>query len=237
MNWLARLTISNRLAMQQHVYDSYAWHQKLWECLPDYPDKKRTEIGFLTRIDELEGRFQCWVLSEAKPSRPTWCPEACFALKEISASFLEHRFYRFDIVVNPVQTKVVRAESGETLYRYDAYGNLLLRPNGKPKRKHGKKVPIVGHDALCAWIEKKGNEGGFRVCTVQPLAVLSHQAKSFSKKGRDGAPGQVAYHAGVQFRGVLEVVDRAAFAKTYRSGIGSAKGFGFGLFLLAPFQP
>jgi CRISPR system Cascade subunit CasE len=42
------------------------------------------------------------------------------------------------------------------------------------------------------------------------------------------------YHGGVQFRGILEVTDPAQFAETYRQGIGSAKGFGFGLMLLAP---
>jgi CRISPR system Cascade subunit CasE len=43
-----------------------------------------------------------------------------------------------------------------------------------------------------------------------------------------------AYHGGVQFRGILEVTDRERLIQTYESGIGSAKGFGFGLLLLAP---
>jgi CRISPR system Cascade subunit CasE len=50
----------------------------------------------------------------------------------------------------------------------------------------------------------------------------------FSKKGHSG------YHGGVQFRGTLAVGDPVRFAETYHSGIGSAKGFGFGLLLLAP---
>ncbi len=50
----------------------------------------------------------------------------------------------------------------------------------------------------------------------------------FRKKGQGG------YHGGVQFRGILEVTDREKFIETYHAGIGSAKGFGFGLLLLAP---
>jgi CRISPR system Cascade subunit CasE len=46
--------------------------------------------------------------------------------------------------------------------------------------------------------------------------------------------GQAGYHGGVQFRGTLEVTDPVKFAETYQSGIGSAKGFGFGMLLLAP---
>ena len=52
----------------------------------------------------------------------------------------------------------------------------------------------------------------------------------FSKKGQSG------YHGGVQFRGALEVTDQEKFIETYQSGIGSAKGFGFGLLLLAPIK-
>jgi len=45
------------------------------------------------------------------------------------------------------------------------------------------------------------------------------------------------YHGGVQFRGILEVTDPARFSQAYFKGIGSAKGFGFGLLLLSPVQP
>jgi CRISPR system Cascade subunit CasE len=45
---------------------------------------------------------------------------------------------------------------------------------------------------------------------------------------------QSAYHGGVQYRGTLEVTSREDFIKSYQEGIGSAKGFGFGLLLLAP---
>jgi CRISPR system Cascade subunit CasE len=40
-------------------------------------------------------------------------------------------------------------------------------------------------------------------------------------------------HLAVQFDGVLEVTDPAKFLETVRQGIGSAKGFGFGLLSLA----
>ena len=40
-------------------------------------------------------------------------------------------------------------------------------------------------------------------------------------------------HQAVRFEGVLQVVDPVAFQQTLRCGIGSAKGFGFGLLSLA----
>ena len=62
----------------------------------------------------------------------------------------------------------------------------------------------------------------------KPLEIRPMVESHFRKKDLSG------YHGGVQFRGTLEVIDPERFIETYQSGIGSAKGFGFGLLLLAP---
>ena len=123
MNWLARLEVDADIARDEGIWDSYGWHQKLWECFPGVPEAQR---DFLTRIDTLEGAFCLWVLARRKPERPQWCPTVGFAIKEISPSFLAHRHYAFDLRANPVKTIVKRGPNGET----------LLRPDGK--RRHGK---------------------------------------------------------------------------------------------------
>jgi len=225
MSWLARLDIDAETARSESVWDSYGWHQKLWECFPDASDAKR---DFLTRIDPLEGAFRLWILARRKPERPQWCAADNFALKEIADSFLSHRYYAFDLRANPVKTIVQRASSGETLYK----------ANGK--RKSGKRVPLVKQDDLRQWLIQKGKVrcrdqatgldvlGGFRIVEEMPLEISPMIESHFRKKGQAG------YHGGVQFRGTLEVTDRDRFIETYQSGIGSAKSFGFGLLLLAP---
>ncbi|NLG15041.1 MAG: type I-E CRISPR-associated protein Cas6/Cse3/CasE, partial [Lentisphaerae bacterium] len=40
----------------------------------------------------------------------------------------------------------------------------------------------------------------------------------------------------VDASGILEVVERDSFTKGFSQGIGSAKGFGFGLLMLQPIQ-
>ena len=112
MSWLARLEVDAETARAEGISDSYAWHKRLWECYPDAPDAKR---DFLTRIDQLEGAFRLWILARRKPGRPPWCPPDGFALKEIAASFLSHRYYAFDLRANPVKTIVQRGPNGETL--------------------------------------------------------------------------------------------------------------------------
>ncbi len=234
MSWLVRMDIESEIVREERVTDSYSWHKKLWECFPGIPDRSRVEIGFLSRIDILDGSFRLWVMSKIEPLRPSWCPPDDFAINNISTTFLSHRYYAFDLKVNPVKTIVQRGLNGETLYR----------PNGK--RKSGKRVPLVQPDELQAWLIRKGQirsldqstgrdlPGGFQLVKDRPLEIRPMVESYFRKKKLTQEKDQIAFHGGVQFRGTLEVTDSDNFAETYHTGIGSAKGFGFGLLLLAP---
>ena len=226
MSWLARLEIDAEVLHAEGISnDIYAWHKLLWKCYPNTPDAKR---DFLTRIDQLEGAFRFWILAKRKPVRPPWCPPEGFAINEVAPSFLAHRYYAFDLRANPVKTIGQSGSNRET----------LVRPNGK--RKNGKRVPLVKPDELRAWLIRKGKvrcrdketgldvPGGFRIVEEKYLEIGPMVESHFRKKG------QSAYHGGVQFRGILEVTDQINFSDTYHCGIGSAKGFGFGLLLLAP---
>lgn len=220
MTWLARLEVDAEALQTNRISDDiYAWHKMLWECYPDIPDAKR---DFLTRIDQLEGRFLFWILTERKPLRPQWCPADGFALKEVSPSFLDHRYYVFDVRANPVKTIELR----------DSNGNTLLRPDGK--RKNGKRVPLCKPDELRAWLDRKAQAGGFRILEDKPLEISRMIECYFRKKDKKTSKSHSAYHGGVQFRGTLEVFDHSKFKETYRKGIGKARAFGFGLLLLAP---
>jgi CRISPR system Cascade subunit CasE len=200
------MNIDAEAAFAGGVPDSYAWHQRLWACFPGEPDRRR---DFLTRIDALDGAFRLWLLSPSPPSRPAWCPPDRFAVKEIAESFLSHRYYVFNLRANPVKCLVQRNEQGE-------------------RRRHGKRVPLIKPDELREWLERKGEHGGFRIVADRPLDIGPMAKSHFRKKE------QAACHGGVEFRGVLEVTDLTKFKETYYAGVGSAKGFGFGLLLLAP---
>lgn len=213
MSWLVRMTIDLLLAYEKHMTDSYAWHQALWDCFPNEPNKKR---DFLTRIDEHQGCFTAWLLSPEKPFCPAWCPKEQFAIKEISPSFLSHQFYAFDLRVNPTRAVVQLGSNGEPIL------------NEKGKIKRGKRIPLTKKEELLSWIERKALVGGFRLVLSKPLEIGPMVETYFSQKGNR------AYHGGVEFRGILEVTEQREFQETYYSGLGGAKGFGFGLLLLAP---
>ena len=234
MSWLVHMEMDAEIARREGICDSYAWHKRLWECFPGMPDKKRTEIGLLYRVDTLDGAFRIWLLGREKPVRPPWCAPSDFKINEIAPSFFSKRRYAFDLKANPVKTIVQRGPNGETLYR----------PTGK--RQSGKRVPIVKLDELRDWLMKKGEvrcrdqvtgqdiPGGFRIVEDSPLEIRPMVENYFRKRDKAKGKDQAAFHGGVQFRGTLEVTNHERFVETYYSGIGSAKGFGFGLLLLAP---
>lgn len=227
MSWLTRIYISEKTVYEQNIVDSYQWHQRLWECFPGMPHEKR---DFLTRIDQVRGGTRLWILSKKLPTKPIWCHEKDFAVKEIAPSFFSHKYYAFDVRANPVKTVSLRDEKGM----------IVLHAN--KKRTSGKRVPLVKETELRRWIIQKGVvrcrdkdtgediPGGYRLVEGKPLDISRMVEHYFQKKGH------AAYHGGVQFRGILEVTDKERFIETYHAGIGSAKSFGFGLFLLAPVQ-
>jgi CRISPR system Cascade subunit CasE len=213
VTWLARVELVTDDLERLRIADSYAWHQRLWDCFPGAPAHAR---DFLSRVDAFDGAIRAWVLSKRKPVCPVWCPDNAFDARQIAPSFLTHRRYAFDVHVNPTKALVQR----------EADGSPLRRLNGK--RASGKRIPLVDPQDLRAWIERKAIHGGFSISDVKPLEIGPMAKVHFRRKGSAG------YHGGVQFRGVLEVTDPNAFAETYHRGIGSAKAFGFGLLLLAP---
>jgi CRISPR system Cascade subunit CasE len=228
MSWLTRFTVDKEDAFRMKAYDSYAFHRRLWECFPGLPEARRKELGFLTRIDEEERAYILWLLSKCEQVRPAWCDTRSFAVKEIAATYLSHRYYAFDLRANPVRTLPLR----------DEVCSPILRSNGRHSK--GKRVPIVDMDELRAWLLRKaqvrsydadGKEvpGGFRIVQDTPVEIHPMTEVHFRKNEREAA-----YHGGVRFRGVLEVTDRDSFVDTYHCGIGPAKCFGFGLLLLSP---
>lgn len=215
MSWLVRLELNVDAAQSLGLLDAYDWHQRLWECFTNTPTQER---DFLTRIDLLEGVVRAWMLTEREPICPAWCPVENFKFRKVAPTFLSHSHYAFDLRVNPTKSLVQR----------DADGSPKRKANGK--RASGKRVPLVAKDELRAWIDRKAADSGFRISDEKPLEIGPNVNQWFRKKSNSGV------HGGVQFRGILEVTDSAKFAEAWKTGIGSAKAFGFGLLLLSPVQ-
>lgn len=209
MSWLAKMLIEPELATRQRLQltDGYAWHQIAWQAFPSLDERPRT---FLSRLDSAPDGYALMLLSKVhRPERPEWCPEECWAVKPITPAFLQHRNYRFDLRANPTR-KVVKLDA-----------------NGQPT-KNGRRKPLTRIDEQTDWLQRKAMESGFTIVDAPEIGFCQDQV--FRKHSEHGV------HTGVRFRGVLEVTDPPRFEEAFYKGIGSAKGFGFGMLLLRPIQ-
>jgi CRISPR system Cascade subunit CasE len=93
-------------------------------------------------------------------------------------------------------------------------------------KREGKRQGIYTEIDQLAWLYRKADTGGFRVMDAQ--VVSDDKQRAITKDRHE------TVFAAVLFTGVLEVTDCDLFMATLESGIGSAKGFGFGLLSIAP---
>ncbi|MBR4742198.1 MAG: type I-E CRISPR-associated protein Cas6/Cse3/CasE, partial [Desulfovibrio sp.] len=133
MSWLARLTLSREDVVRQRLFDTYDWHQAVWQCFPNMSGQKR---DFLMRLDWLGDTSRLYILSGHQPIKPMWCPINSWAVKEISSHFLEYTKYRFDLLANPTKKLIIRDSAG--------------------LQTKGKRVPLVHEDEQRKWLENKG---------------------------------------------------------------------------------
>jgi CRISPR system Cascade subunit CasE len=208
MGILTKLEIDYETASIKIFSDLYSWHKTAWELFPGKPEAKR---DFLTRLDVTANGFRLYVLSGSKPVKPEWCEYEAFSTKEIAPGFLGHTLYRFDLRANPTRK----------IKKLDSEGNVT---------KNGKRVALLGEKEQMDWLRRKAGENGFKVLENPKPVIDPAERNDFCKHNTPGM------HFGVRFTGALKVTDRKAFGEAFYNGIGSAKGFGFGLLLLKPVE-
>lgn len=207
MSWLARALVSSEVAAEAGLSgtEAYGWHRAAWQAFPGLDGQKRP---FLSRLDATSEGFTLYLLCrDHAPSIPPWCPPAAWAVKPIGPEFIRARAYRFDLRANPTR-RVAK-----------------LGADGQPT-KNGRRTPLTSLAEQIHWLQRKASASGFRLVEVPDVGIRQDQV--FRKRSQHGV------HTGVRFQGVLEVTDPALFETAFYQGIGSAKGFGFGMLLLQP---
>jgi CRISPR system Cascade subunit CasE len=107
---------------------------------------------------------------------------------------------------------------------------------GKPPPAKARRLPCLSYGEQLAWLERKGQEGGFKLVKDEKLSVVP-AGIACAQRTRDREEKPISLF-GVHFDGILEVADDPGrFVQTLREGIGPAKAFGFGLLSLAPAAP
>jgi len=125
------------------------------------------------------------------------------------------------------ETKTIpQAFFERTAYRFQVRVNPTYRQSLHGD-KPGKRLALYKEEDLRPWFQRKFAAIG---CEVLSLELDHLHDELFTKDGKRGK------HVAVDARGALKVVDAALFAEGTRAGIGSAKGFGYGLLMLQPVE-
>lgn len=221
--YLARAQVTYEVAAKRRFTSALAWHHAAWEAydgiIPRRKDKDRAAAGlspgetappdFLYRVEQKDAHVQMLLLSHARPQRPGWCPEPGWQVKPMPDSFFTAPRYYFSLLANPTVCRRETAAPG--------------------KRPRGSRTPVTEREALLSWLTRHGETAGFRPLT-ETVKTIARPRERFFKGDK-----AVTLHA-VDFTGTIEVTDTARFRARYPCGLGSAKGYGFGLLAVAPIQ-
>ena len=207
----------------------YEMHRTLWNRFPSLRRDQASSANLdriLFRVDADRHGSNPFVLVQSD-IEPDWTslpagyqPEP---VKSLELSFAIGQRLRFRLRANPTK-KVGSASKSERLAGV---------------KKNGKRVALFHENDQITWLIEKGQHGGFSLPgqwreekgiqfpNFRVDAVTEGWVRCGKDEHRDGE------FLAVRFDGVLTVADPATFCKTLIAGIGSAKGFGFGLLSIA----
>ena len=220
MTNLVKLSLNYEQLARERIVDSYAWHKKAWMIYSHHPElnersskheKDKGPTPFLSRYTQKNRHIELLLVSDYEPRKPEWCNSDQWQVLKISDDYLSQSTYFFDLYANPTKTVKKINEKGDYT-------------------KNGKRLTLMDEISQIEWLQRKAIRHGFVVRDEIPLQIDKPVNHRFKRKGDKGL------HIGVRFHGVLQVTDKAVFKKAFREGIGTAKGFGFGLLLIKPAQ-
>jgi CRISPR system Cascade subunit CasE len=205
MLYLTRLVLDPRSrTVRRDLADPYELHRTLLRAFPDATDGGPGRVLFRVEPARGEPRFVVLVQSDAAPD---------WSRLNVPGDYL----------LEPPATKPFTPAfaAGQRL-------GFRLRANPTVKRD-GKRRPLLDESEQRAWLDRKAAVAGFRVVRVE----VASEGALCGHKPAEGATLTLTHHA-VRFDGVLAVTDPGQLLHALRGGVGSAKGFGFGLLSLAP---
>lgn len=192
--------------------DPYMIHQLLWQgfCLP-----RGAKRPFLFRADVMGGDVWTGALAKVlvySRERPDWEIDG---MVEYQCDLWEPKLrrgeeYRYFVRANPTQSR-----KGDV-----QFGHLTSE---QFRAIRGKREPIRDNGERKQWLHGKGEQFGFELLTVR----LSGSASANWQRGK-----RKGVYDGVDFDGVLRVIEPQRVFAALIEGIGGGKAFGFGLLSL-----
>lgn len=209
--YLSRLTLNLRnRRVQRELANRYELHRTVMNAFPEkLPEGERV----LFRLEEARNR-QAILLVQSK-TMPDY-------------SHLPSGYLLRDIEVKTYQPNLKTGQRLIFRLLANPTKKISLPEEGNEIAENAKRIGIVREEEQLKWLERKAEENGFRLIGVRSTP----HPDIFGFQQQEGKTRRVTFHA-VQFDGILEILDAESLFKAICSGIGSGKGFGFGLLSVA----
>lgn len=206
--YLSQLILNQRSRqVQREIAGRYELHRTLMRA---FPAPTAEEERILFRLDLMNGELPC-ILVQSQ-TRPEWDRidkkhyfDKSPQCKEFNPAFSPGQQLRFRLLANPT---IKRKFPGE---------------------EQSKRVGLTTDAEQLSWLHRKAETGGFHVQSVDK----TDRGLAFGRKHEKDTIHQIQLLA-IQFDGILLVEKPDKLLNTLKMGIGSGKGFGFGLLSVAP---
>jgi len=194
--------------VRRDLKSPYDLHRTIENAFPHDPPRPGERVLF--RLD-YQPRAKEWRVLIQSRYAPNW-------------SFFQNEDRRGYLRTEPQVITFEPRFHKDILYRF----RLLANPTFKTTNDNGRKVrfSIPSGEKQLEWLSGKLTEAGV---TLLDAGIVQQDVCKSAKKDE----GQQTHFA-VLFEGVLQVTDPDKLRLAVESGIGSAKGYGFGLLSLAP---
>lgn len=247
--YLSRLILDPRnRAVRRDLADCQAMHRTLLRAFPPIeggPAAARSHYGVLYRIETVRstGMIRVYVQSAIEPDwsrlpdgylapvpdNPAWKP-----VDRLYERLTQGTVLSFSVKASPTRTV------GTSLKSERLAGQ---------KRRNGRRVFISSEQEQLAWLQRKGEQYGFRLVEATISAgmpdvqvsgeeLIVGRRASAAGGDNDGDPSRVIKNKlvfkAVTFRGRLVITDRDKFLTGLAKGLGSGKAYGLGLLSVAP---
>lgn len=181
--------------------------QKLHQMIMGLFESDRKSSGVLYRIREDRHAMAIYLYSAQPISRQRLLAGMHFAGQRDLTYWLyalqEGQIWRFDLLASP--TKKI----------------------GQDGRKNSQRRILRTLEERCAWLERKGEQNGFRMLSCQELE--GKQLTGHHVQDRGGTMYLDQYH----YQGTLQITNTERFQRAVQDGIGPGKSYGLGMLLLS----
>lgn len=220
--YFSKITIDSRKLIRDdkiYKYIDMSDHKLIWRLFQDGSNKKRDFI-FYSVDSTFSSEKAYYLISERKPfSKDDWL---CANIKEYNPIFKKGQKLGFKTRLNPIIAKKVG--DNQKSKKHDVCMDAKFE--GKKAGLEGLKLEQFIERQTIEWLKTRAEKNGFQLqdsnlsVARYVQIIIPRQKKSHMK------------FSSIDYEGILEITEPEKFKNIVFNGLGRAKGFGCGLFLL-----